>query len=356
MFPRVDIFLNRIAHNLEELISHYGEKGIQITPVTKGVCGSVEIAKLFSSFDIHSIGDSHLQNIRKMKKAGIVGKFMLLRSPMLSESEAAAALTDICLNSELVVIQALDKHAARYEKFHEIILMVELGDLREGIMPEHIHAYIEEILKLRHIRLAGIGANLTCLNGIKPTIEKMDRLNEIARHIQEKYDIRLEIVSGGNSANYQWSREISHGGLINHLRVGESILLGTDPISQSKIPGLIDNTFILKTEVIESKRKPSKPVGIITYDAFGEVPTIQDEGDMNRAILAIGQQDIDIKGCSPVDKNIRIIGSTSDHLIACSKYKELNVGDIVDFQITYRALLRLMISPYIEKRYISQNT
>ncbi len=352
MFPRVDIFLNRIAHNLEELISHYGEKGIQITPVAKGVCGSVEIAKMFSNFVIHSIGDSHLQNIRKMKEAGIAGKFMLLRSPMLSETEAAAALADISLNSELVVIRALDKHAARYEKFHEIILMVELGDLREGILPEHIHKYIEEILKLRHIRLAGIGANLTCLNGVKPTIEKMDRLNEIARHIQEKYDIRLEIVSGGNSANYQWSREISHGGLINHLRVGESILLGTDPISQSKIPGLLDNTFILKVEVIESKRKPSKPIGIVTYNAFGEIPTIQDEGEMSRAILAIGQQDIDIKGCSPIDKDIRIIGSTSDHLIACSKYKKLKVGDIVDFRITYKAMLRLMISPYIEKSYL----
>jgi len=352
MFPCVQVHLDRIAHNMEILVNYYSQKGIKITPVTKGVGGSVEIAKLFTNFDIHSIGDSHLQNIQKMKEGGVTGRFMLLRSPMLSESEAVVVNADISLNSEMVVIQTLDKYAAQYEKKHEILLMIELGDLREGILPKKNHEYIENILKLRNIKLAGIGTNLTCLNGIKPTIEKMDQLNDIARQIQDEFDIRLDIVSGGNSANYQWSREVSRGGAINHLRVGESILLGTDPISQGKIPDLYDNNFLLQIEVIESKRKPSMPTGTVTYNAFGEKPIILDEGEMNRAICAIGQQDLDMKGCSPLDENTRIIGVTSDHLIINSKEKTLKVGDIIDFRITYRALLRLMISPYVEIKYI----
>lgn len=327
--------------------------GIQITPVTKGVCGSVEIAKLFSKHEIHSIGDSHLQNIQRMKEAGVEGPFMLLRSPMLNEAESVIIYADISLNSEMVVIKSLDQFATRHGKIHDIVLMIELGDLREGIPSTHIDEYIKQISLLNNIRLIGIGSNLICLNGIKPTIEKMELLSSFAKKIKEKYATNLKIVSGGNSANFQWAQEVEEVGLINHLRIGESILLGTDPISRMKITGLMDDTFVLEAMVIESKQKPSKPSGIITFDAFGEVPSVKDEGEINRSLLAIGQQDLDIKGCNPIDRKIKILGATSDHLVVKSVGKKLTVGEIVEFRIAYRALLHLMISPYVKKKYIS---
>ena len=352
-FPHVDIYLKRIAHNLSVLLERYGALGIQISPVAKGVCGSIEIAKLFSRFDIHSIGDSHLRNIQKMKEAGIKSKFMLMRSPMLSEAEDIVLNADISLNSELAIIRALDQFAAKHKKTHDIILMIELGDLREGIFPEQIDEYLNQINKLKNIRLIGIGTNLTCLNGIKPTVEKMDTLSSIAVQIQDKYGMDLELISGGNSANYQWTLEAKKTDEINHLRIGESILLGTDPISRKKIPGLMDYTFILTAEVIESKRKPSKPIGIITYDAFGELPAVKDEGEINRSLIAIGLQDVDHKGCTPIDPKLKILGATSDHLVIKSTGKILPIGKPVSFKLTYRALLRLMISSYVEKRYVS---
>ena len=102
-----------------------------------------------------------------------------------------------------------------------------------------------------------------------------------------------------------------------------------------------------------SKRKASKPNGVVTYDAFGEVPVIKDEGEINRALLSIGLQDMDIKGCTPKESDLVILGATSDHMVIKSKGRKLTVGDIVEFNLTYRSLLRLMISPYVEKRYIS---
>ena len=216
------------------------------------MCGSVEIARLFSKYDIHSIGDSHIQNIKKMKKSGINAKFMLLRSPMLSEAEEITAVADYSMNSEITVIKLLNKFSAKLNKMHDIVLMIELGDLREGLLPSQVDEYIEQINTLKNIRLVGLGVNLTCLNGIKPTFEKMEKLITIAESIQDKNKIRLEIISGGNSANYQWAKEIMNAGMINHLRIGESILLGTDPISQENIPGLMNNAFMLEVEVIES--------------------------------------------------------------------------------------------------------
>lgn len=333
------------------VVNWYGKKGIKITPVTKGVCGSTQIAALFSQHDIHSIGDSHIQNIKKIRKAGIDAKFLLLRAPMLHETEDCISLTDLCLISELAVVKRLNECAAKYEIIYSIILMIELGDLREGILSSEVDHYVRRIKKFRNIRLAGIGSNLVCLNGIKPTSENMEQLSSIAKHIQEKFSCKLDIVSGGNSANYQWGKNVEDTGLINHLRIGESILLGSDPISQSKIQGLESNAFILEAEVIESKKKMSMPVGIPTFTAFGDIPVIKDEGKMNRAILAIGMQDLDIKGCEPLEDGISIIGATSDHLVVSSNNRLLTIGEIVRFNVTYRALLRLMVSPYVEKYY-----
>ena len=181
----------------------------------------------------------------------------------------------------------------------------------------------------------------------------MDSLSSIAMQIQDIYGMDLALISGGNSANYQWTLEAKKTGAINHLRIGESILLGTDPVSRKNIPGLMDDAFILTAEVIESKRKPSRPNGEITYDAFGEVPSVKYEGEINRSLLAIGLQDVDIKGCTPIDPKIKILGATSDHLVVRSTGDILPIGKTVSFKLTYRALLRLMISPYVEKRYVS---
>ena len=139
---------------------------------------------------------------------------MLLRSPMLSEAEETTAIADYSLNSEITVIKLLNKFAAKFNKMHDIVLMVELGDLREGLLPSQVGEYVEQIIDLKHIRLVGLGVNLTCLNGIKPTFEKMEKLIAIAESIQKKHEILLEIISGGNSANYQWAKEITDAGMI----------------------------------------------------------------------------------------------------------------------------------------------
>jgi ornithine racemase len=350
-YPRIDIHLDKLAHNAEQIVGLYKSKNVMVTVVTKGVCGSVEIANTLVKIGIHSIGESYLQNIAKMRAAGVQTKFMLLRSPMLSETEQVVALADISLNSELCVIRSLNQFASRLKKKHKIILMIEMGDLREGILPEQVELYVEEILRLKSIELTGIGTNLLCFGGIKPDTLNMNALSSIARQIQEKYKIQLEVVSGGNSANYSWFQNNTDLGLINHLRIGENILLGSDPTVKKPIPGLFTNVFQLQAEVIENKSKPSMPYGKITFDAFGEVPKFEDKGRMNRALLAIGKQDLDINGCFPID-DIEVLGSSSDHLLVNTKDTNLNIGDIVNFNITYRALLRLMVSPYVEKNYI----
>jgi len=352
--PRLEIELDKIVHNARELTALYGSKGIYVTAVTKGVCGSPEIASALLRSGINSLGDSRIANIRRMREAGLNAQFVLIRSPMPSEVEQVVELADVSLNTEISVIRLLAEHAARRGKIHRVILMIELGDLREGILPPDIEPIVEETIGLEGIELIGIGTNLACLGGIRPTEAKMRELSSIADNIQQEYRINLKVISGGNSANYQWFVSTPGVGLINHLRIGEAILLGCDTLTRKRIPNLYTDAFTLVAEVIELKTKPSKPYGEITEDASGNVPVFEDKGEMKRGILALGMQDVDVSGIRPRIA-ADILGTSSDHLILDAGDPGLEVGGEVRFDVNYGALLRAMTSPYVEKVYLPRS-
>jgi D-alanyl-D-alanine dipeptidase len=224
--------------------------------------------------------------------------------------------------------------------------MVELGDLREGLMPSDLENTVQQVLELEHIELIGIGTNLACFGGVKPDEEKMGCLSSIATDIEEKYGLKLEIISGGNSANYDWFTSTTDVGRINSLRLGESIYLGCETLNRTPISGLYTDAFTLVAEVIESKVKPSVPYGVVCQDAFGNVPEFEDRGHIRRAILGVGLQDVLVSGLTP-RSDIEILGASSDHIIVDAKSMDLNVGDEIKLDLNYGALLSAMTSPYV---------
>ena len=347
--PRIEIDLVKIAHNAIALKELYGSKGIDIIGVTKVVCGNPTIADVLVKSGIRILADSRIENIRKMRAAGIQAEFLLLRTPMLSQAKTVVQYADISLNSELSVIKKLSNISLENNIRHKIILMVELGDLREGIMPSDLDGTIEQILDLDGIELIGIGTNLACFGGIKPDAENMGFLSSIATEIEDKFGISLNMVSGGNSANYNWFMSSHDPGRINNLRLGESIYLGCETLERKPIPGLFTDAFTLVAEVIESKLKPSLPYGDVSQDAFGNIPEFQELGSIKRVLLGLGLQDIQVSGLTP-RSDIDIMGASSDHIVVNSKMLELKVGSELKFDLNYGALLSAMTSPYIIKK------
>jgi len=350
--PRIDINIAKIAHNAKELKELYGSKGVGVIGVTKVVCGDPNIADALLKSGISVLADSRIANIRKMRYAGIQAQFVLLRTPIPSQIEDVVRYTDISLNSELSVIKALSKSALKQDSIHKLILMVELGDLREGIMPSDLEDTVRAAIEMDGIELVGIGTNLACLGGIKPDEEKMGYLSSIARDVEEKFGLTLEFVSGGNSANYSWFISTENIGRINNLRLGESIYLGCETLYSKPIPGQFTDAFTLVTEVIESKIKPSVPYGEVCQDAFGNVPEFQDRGQIRRAILGVGLQDVLVSGLTP-RSDIDILGASSDHIVVNAKQIDLKVGNEVEFDLNYGALLSAMTSPYVIKKYVN---
>lgn len=346
--PRIEMNLEKIAHNAKVLKDLYASKGIDIIGVTKVVCGNPYIANVLVRSGISTLADSRIENIRKMRNAGVQAQFLLLRTPALSQAESVVKYSDMSLNTEIAVIKRLSKFSIDYNRSHKIILMVELGDLREGLMPADLDDIVKQVLQLENIELVGIGTNLACFGGIKPDEEKMRNFSSITKGIEEKFGLKLEFVSGGNSANYDWFTSTKDVGRINNLRLGESIYLGCETLNRKPISGLYTDAFTLVSEVIESKIKSSMPYGVIYQDAFGNVPEFQDRGNIRRAILGVGLQDVLVSGLTPRTA-VEILGASSDHIIVDAKDVDLKVGDELEFDLNYGALLSAMTSQYVNK-------
>jgi predicted amino acid racemase len=270
---------------------------------------------------------------------------------MKSEVEEVIKYADISLNSEIDTIKSLSEEAKKQRKIHEIILMVDLGDLREGVLKEDVIPIVEQIVKLEGIRLRGIGTNLTCYGSVIPTPDILEELVEIKNSINKKFNLNLDIVSGGNSS----SLYLVQNGLIprgiTQLRIGEAIVLGRETAFGDRIPHTYDDVFTLEAQIVELKEKPSYPRGILGMDAFGERQVYVDRGIMKRAILAIGRQDVNMNDLIPIDSSIELIGSSSDHLIVnvTNSTYPYKVGDIIKFKLRYGGILSCSTSEYVEK-------
>jgi predicted amino acid racemase len=329
------------------------QKGISLMGVTKAVLGEPSIAKAMIQGGVKFIADSRIENIQKMKSAGISTQFVLLRTP-LSQAESIVKNADISLNTEIETLKKLSYHAKGQNKIHQVIIMVELGDLREGILPCDLPQLVRKTLSLPHLKIIGIGCNLACYGGIKPDDKNMRELSELVDLIEKEFQIDLEIISGGNSANFEWFKSSQDVGRVNNLRLGESILLGCETVGRKVIPGLHTGAFQLIAEVIESKRKASVPLGEICQDAFGNVPGFLDRGDHQRVIIALGRQDVQVSNLKSNNK-LKMIGSSSDHIILDGENHNLEVGDEIRFSLDYSGLLATMTSPFVIKQFTDSN-
>ncbi|AIO18144.1 hypothetical protein KQ51_00241 [Candidatus Izimaplasma bacterium HR1] len=350
MFPRVIINLEKYRHNLRFLLDICHDKSISMMAVSKVFCADHNLVNIMIEEKVDFIADSRIQNLAIINCD--IPK-VLLRLPMIGEVSKVVKYSDISLNSELSTVTALNEEASKVGKVHGIIIMIDLGDLREGIFDENeVYDFVKNTLTLSNISIRGIGVNLTCYGGVIPTNSLLNKLVEYKNNIESKFDIELDIISGGNSSTIDllMNEAIPLG--INNLRLGESLVLGRETAYGDYIDKTYDDVFTLEVDIIEVKEKPSVPIGQIGMNAFGKVPQFIDNGNILRAILAIGKQDVDHLELIPFD-TIKLIGSSSDHIIAdlSNASSIYEVGDTMLFKLTYSSILSLMTSKYVVKTY-----
>jgi ornithine racemase len=349
-YPRVEIDTDKLLQNARVILERCRAEGIEVTAVTKVTCAHPAVVETLTRAGLTSLGDSRLRNLRRIRKQAPDAELVLLRLPMPSQADEVVRWADVSLNSEITTLRALDAAARRAGRTHGIILMVDMGDLREGVWPDEVGAVCTAAREMSNIKVRGVGTNLACYGGVRPAAENMQGLLDCRKVASETLGHPMEIVSGGNSANWLLLEAGRMPSEINHLRIGEALFLGNESVDRTPIWGMADDVFTVCAEIIEVRVKPSLPVGELGQDAFGNVPIFEDRGLHRRAIVAVGRQDVVPEGLRPQMKGVKIIGASSDHMILDVEDAagSVEVGDVLRFTVRgYSCLLAVFTSPYL---------
>lgn len=356
-YPLLEINVSYIEKNSHIITTSCQKHNIRVCGIVKGANADPKVANALIRGGCQEIGDARLHHLRDLKEQGIHVPLLLTRIPMLSEIDDLVAHADISLNSELSVIKAIDLAARNQNRHHKVIIMCDLGDLREGFFysAEVLEAalYIEN--HMTHVELLGIGTNLGCYGSVEPSVDNLNQLVTIAERIEEEIGRKLKVISGGATSSLPLVFNGTIPERINHLRIGEGILLAKDLEAYwgLDLSHMHQDTFLLKTQLIEVKTKPTHPIGRLFVDAFGQRPQYEDRGIRKRGIVAVGKQDFVYHDkLIPTDPKIRIVGSSSDHLIIdLEDTTTYQVGDIVSFTMFYGPMLYLTGSQSVYKTH-----
>jgi len=356
MYPKLLIDLEKLDHNIHTLVQKMRSRSLSITAITKLYDADSQIVQLFENIpEIDYFGDSRIENLKAYQHTK--KKKILTRIPMHSETADVVKYADISFNSEISTIRLLDGHAAEQGKTHEIVLLIDVGDLREGFYDEdELMTAIREVTTLKHTKLIGLGVSVMCYGGVIPDETNLGKLVTISEKVKQEFGIELPMITGGNSSSlYLLENDL---GLtlpqgINNLRIGDAFATGETSFGR-KFPDMHGDVFTLEAQIVEMKEKPSYPIGQIGVDAFGKIPEFEDKGLRIKGILAVGRQDITPDGLYPEDARLKILGASSDHLIIdfTDSEGDYQVGCIIKFRLHYGAVLQAFTSKYVTKEYI----
>lgn len=351
----VEMNPEKLKSNYEFLDKLFRDNNIRWSVVSKLLCGNVDYLKELLSYNLQEICDSRITNLKSIKSLRPDISTIYIKPPAKNSIKDVISYADISMNTELSTIRLLNNEAKRQHKVHKIIIMIEMGELREGIIRDDIISFYSDVYQLSNIEVAGIGTNLTCLYGILPNHDKLIQLSLFEQLIEAKFNTRIEYVSGGSSVTIPLLMQNLLPKGVNHFRVGESLFLGTDVYNDTFLQGLESDIFILYSEIIELIEKPVVPMGEFGTNVEGDSANFDENligTTSNRAIIDIGLLDVDQKQISPVDEAIHIVGGSSDMFVIDlgdnpNKYK---VGDRLAFRMNYLGTVRVLNSKYIEKR------
>lgn len=346
--------VDKLKLNFDYLNNLFSEHNIKWSIVTKMLSGNRKFLTEVLKLDIDQVCDSRVSNLKTIKAIRPDVETVYIKPPA-KRAIAGVEDADISLNTELATIKMLSAEAQRQNKIHKIIIMLELGELREGVKREDFIGFYESVFNQKNIEVIGVGANLTCLYGVLPNRDKLLQLTLYQQIIEAKFNKKLPLVSGGSSVTIPliFEKLLPEG--INHFRVGETLYLGTDVYYDRPLENMSNNIFMLYSEIIEVIEKPIVPEGTMGTNLEGNTYTFEDEkiGQTSiRAIIDVGLLDVEIKHLEFVDKDITIAGASSDVIVVDlgENKKNYKVGDLIKFRLDYMGTLRIINSKYIDKR------
>ncbi len=347
----------KLKSNFNYLNSFFKENNIEWSVVTKILCGNKDYLSELLSMGISQYSDSRISNLKTIKSIDNNAQTIYIKPPAKGVIKDVIKYADISMNTDFRTIKMLSEEAQKQNVTHKIIIMIDLGELREGVMREDFVDFYSRVFQMKNIEIIGLGTNLSCLYGILPNNDKLIQLSLYKQLVEAKFDVHMPFISGGSSVTIPL---VSQGLIpkgINHFRVGETLFMGTDVYNNQQFENMENDIFKLYAEVIELYEKPLIPSGELGKNLEGDTMSFDEQNygkTTIRAIIDIGLLDIDMKHLDPVDTDIKYAGATSDMVVLDlgENPKNYKVGDLIEFTMDYMGIVRIMNSKYIEKRTV----
>jgi predicted amino acid racemase len=348
-YPLLTVDLDAITEATRRLRTQLDAGGFSLLGVTKAVDGEPAVARAMLEGGANGLADSRLRSLRRLAAEGL-GPRTLIRAPQRDELEAAAAVADRVLLSDPEAARALGARVSG--KPVEVLLTVDLGDRREGVLPGAAAAVAAQLAGLPGISLAGIAVNFACLSGQLPSQTLFREAEDVLARFADDCAAQPLLSLGGTCV-------LQHlGGYVprfaTEIRSGGGPLYGYDFVSGRSLAGLERSDPVLTAVVLESSRKPPAPPGTGGFDAFGHVPDVDlPDHDADYSLLNLGRRDCEPGGLRPLLPGARLAGATSDVSVLITE-RPLHAGDKVRFAVDYDALVRAMTSPFVAKEFVSR--
>ncbi|NHN24750.1 alanine/ornithine racemase family PLP-dependent enzyme [Flavobacterium jejuense] len=351
----IKLYRKKLQENYKFLDNLFKERNIEWGVVTKLLCGNTIYLKEIIALGVTEMHDSRISNLKKIKKLNPEIQTVYIKPPSKRNIESIVKYADVSFNTEIYTIQMLSEEAKRQGKVHGVMIMIEMGDLREGVLGEELLNFYEQVFSLPHIEITGIGTNLNCLSGVMPTQDKLIQLSLYKQLIEAKFNVKIPWVSGGTSVAIPLMLKNARPMAVNHFRIGEALFFGKDLFTNDTIVGLHNDVFKLYAEIIEITEKSNSPIGELGENVAGNTYEVDENVDLSetslRAILDFGLLDMQPQYLNSDDETITIIDSSSDMTVIdiSNSKKKYKVGDVVTFKLQYMGALYLLNSDYIEK-------
>jgi len=345
----------KLKENYDHLDEIFHRHGIEWAVVAKVLCGNRKYLEQLIALGVKRICDSRITNLQQIKTMAPEIETVFIKPPAKRNVSRIVEFADISFNTEYETIRLLSEAAVQQQKQHRIVIMIELGELREGVMREQFIDFYARVFRLPNIEVVGIGTNLTCMYGVLPNHDKLIQLCLYKQLVEARFNKVIPYISGGASVTLPLIDKGLLPAGVNHFRIGETLFLGTDVYNGRPYEHMHNDVFRLYAEIIELNEKPVVPAGELGQNLAGHTPSFDESlagTSSYRAIVDMGLLDVEDGHIRPVAEEMQIAGASSDMIVIDlgDNPRRLRVGDLIEFRMDYMGILRIMNSHYVDKR------
>ena len=333
---RIVADLQLLRGNVRALIAHCQELGVHLLPVLKGVEAWPVLAAMCLEEGLGHLAVSSASQAARLAGAGLPRPVMLGLPPLSQVRDVASLCCRSVVSTEEAAL-ALAEQARTLRLPHGVLLMMDLGDGREGCRPDQVPALARAVRHMTHpwFSLDGVAANFGCLVEAPPSPQSLDVLTMVACEVGRRAGEAGEVSLGG-SVLLPWLADHALPACVTELRIGYALFLGHFMGQDCAVAGLRQDAFLLAAEVLEAGVKQTEA-----------------EGLRRRIVLDVGVLEIAPNRLIPLDAGMRLVGASSDYLVydveECPRH--FVTGEEVLFRPGYESLARAFHSCSVKKPY-----